>query len=150
MLFGIFPPSVVLWVMVLIVLIVIEIATINLVTIWFAVGALAATISCAFTDYFWVQFLVFTLISAIALVASKPFIDKARNKKPPSDVGLVRNVGRTATVLQAISPAQSGRVRLDGVDWTATSTETLAEGMLVVVTEVDATTLRVASATATA
>lgn len=135
--------SIILWSILLAVFVVAEIATVNLVTVWFAVGALAALISSAFTRSLLVQVIVFLVVSAIALAASKPLMDKARHMRPAAPVGLERNLGRQATVVQPIQPETSGRVRLDGVDWTAVCETELAEGALCTVTGISGTTLRV-------
>lgn len=136
---------VILWCIVLVVLLAIEAATLNLVTIWLAVGAVAALLSCAFNLSFFYQFVVFVLVSALALLASKPLVDKARNRKPRTDLGLNRNIGKTATVVAEITPQKAGRVRLDGVDWIAQSDASIAKDTLVTVMAVDATTLVVAA-----
>ena len=135
--------SVILRAILLAAFIVIELATVNLVTVWFAVGSLAALVSGLFTQNLLMQVLVFALVSALALALSKPLVDKARRMKPAEPVGLDCNLGRTATVLLPIAPGQLGRVQLDGVDWTATSTTPLAAGESCVVTAIGATTLTV-------
>lgn len=135
--------SILLWGILLAVFVVVEAATVNLVTVWFAVGALAALISGAFTRSLLAQVLVFLVVSAIALAVSKPFMDKARHMRPAAPLGLERNLGRQATVVQAIRPEAPGRVRLDGVDWTAVCACELAEGALCTVTGISGTTLRV-------
>lgn len=137
----------VFWGIALAVLVLIEAMTVNLVTIWFAVGALAALISTRFTNNLLTQIVIFLVVSAVALIISKPFMDKARKMKPTSSVGLERNVGRTATVITTITPDEPGRVRLDGVDWAAASTDVLNPGELCAVVAVGSTTLTVAAAT---
>ena len=52
------------WFITFIVLLFIEIITVNLVTIWFAVGAVAAMITASFTNSLFIQIIVFTIVSA--------------------------------------------------------------------------------------
>ena len=46
------------WFIVFLVLILIELVTVNLVTVWFAVGAIAATVTARFTDSLLIQLIV--------------------------------------------------------------------------------------------
>ena len=55
------------WFISFIVFLIIEALTVNLVTIWFAVGALAAIISCLFTDSIIIQAVVFVIVSVYFL-----------------------------------------------------------------------------------
>lgn len=135
--------AILLWSLLLATFVAVEIATVNLVTIWFAAGALAALISSAFTQSLLVQVLIFLAVSAVALAVTKPLMDKARRMRPAAPVGLERNLGRQATVVQPITPETAGRVSLDGVDWTAVCAAALAKGELCTVTGINATTLRV-------
>ena len=69
------------WVILLIAFILIEIATVNLVTIWFAVGALAALICALCGVELWIQCVVFVAVSALALIVTKPLVRKFAGKK---------------------------------------------------------------------
>ena len=135
--------SILLWSILLAVFVVVEATTVNLVTVWFAVGSLAALISSAFTRSLLVQVIVFLVVTAVALAVSKPFMDKARHMRPAAPVGLERNLGRQATVVQPVRPELPGRVQLDGVDWNAVCETGLAQGDLCIVTGISGTTLRV-------
>ena len=59
-------------------LIFVEITTVNLVSIWFAIGALLAMITALFTDSLLIQVVVFAVISMIALLATKPIVKKMK------------------------------------------------------------------------
>lgn len=131
------------WVITLVVLLIVEACTVNLVTIWFAVGALAAIITCFFTNQFAIQVLVFALVSVAALLITKPLVDRIRQRRPASPLGIERLIGRRAEVLTDLIPGEKGRVRLDGVDWQAVCTKPLCAGSFCKVVAVDATTLTV-------
>lgn len=91
-----------------------------LVSIWFAVGSLAALILSIFEVPLWIQLLVFIIVSAILLICTRP-IAKRLNKNN-IDTNLEINIGKTAKVIEDIDNSKaSGRVRLNGVDWTAVS-----------------------------
>ena len=141
---------IVIWAILLAVFVVVEVATINLVTVWFAVGALAALIASLVTNNFIYQIVIFLVVSFVALVVTKPMMDRARKAKPVARVELDRNLGRTAQALETIQPGRTGRVRLDGVDWNATSDDVIVAGSNCVVTAIHGTTLTVAAAKDTA
>ena len=121
---------------------VLEAMTLNLVSVWFAVGSAAALLSCLFTSSFRVQALVFVAVSALCLLALKP-LTKRLHKAPTATNG-DRNLGREATVLTPVSAEETGRVRLDGVDWNArcaTPGDRLAPGDACRITEIHSTLL---------
>ena len=116
-----------LWAVLLAVFVVVELATANLVTVWFAVGALAALIASLFTHNLLWQALVFLLVSLVALIATKPLVSRARSRKPAAAVELDRNI-----------------VRLDGVDWNAVTDSPIRAGERCTVQSIGGTTLTVA------
>lgn len=134
----------VIWAAALVILVVVEAATTNLVTIWFAVGALAALLVSLFSENFILQMLVFAVVSILALALTKPLVKRMRHKKPAAPVGLDCSVGKRAQVLTPIRPGEHGRVRLDGVDWLAICDTPLEPGSSCIVKEINCTTLTVA------
>ena len=106
-------------------------------------GSLAALLASLATNNVLWQALVFLLVSLVALIATKPLVSRARARKPAAVLGLERNIGRRAVVVQPVRPGVPGRVRLDGVDWTAVCDTALEEGGECVVTAVESSTLRV-------
>ena len=105
------------WLIATIVLLFVEASTFNLVSVWFAVGSAAALVSCIFTDSLRVQSVIFVAVSFVCLLALRPLAAKLRKSPVPSNAD--RTIGRTATVLTAVTDDVPGRVRLDGVDWNA-------------------------------
>ena len=141
-------PGSLLWLLAAVVLLVIEGSTVNLVSIWFAVGAVAALFACQLGGSWLTQLTVFTIVSTAALVLTKPLVDKFRRSTPPEPTNGDRNVGRVGTVLTEITPELPGRVRLDGVDWRArTAGAPLAPGTLCRVVALDSAVLIVAPET---
>ena len=132
-----------IWLGLTVLFVLIEVGTTALVSIWFVAGSLAALLASFFTDSGIAQTMVFALVSAAALAVTRPLVRKLRTQKPVA-TGADRNVGRTGTVLEAIRPEMPGRVRLDGVDWSAASSQPLDPGVLCTVLEVRGTTLTVA------
>ena len=96
------------WLIAAVGFLVLEGCTFNMTSIWFAIGAAAALISCLFTDLFRVQALLFIVVSVLCLLAFRPLAAKLR--KNPTATNGDRNLGREATVLTPVTrnPAVSG------------------------------------------
>ena len=98
----------VMWLIILVVLALAEAATINLVSIWFAAGALTALLVSLFCQNFWIQLVVFLL------VAQKKFTPHLR----PTNLDLL--LGQYGVVTEDIDNlAATGQVKVDGQIWTA-------------------------------
>ena len=99
------------WLLAAIGFVVLEAMTLNLVSIWFAVGSAAALLSCLVTGSFRVQAVVFIAVSTLCLLALKPLCSRLR--KPPTATNGDRALGREATALTPVSAETTGRVRLE-------------------------------------
>lgn len=109
----------VFWIIMMIALIVIEVCTINLTTVWFALGACAAAIaSVIMPDSLLFQSVVFVAVSALLLPLTKPLAKKISRKAPPTNADRV--LGEEAVVIETINNlAGSGQVKVLGQVWTA-------------------------------
>ena len=111
------------WIVLLVVLIIVEAVTAQLVTIWFAAGAAAALVAelCGLQQ--WLQWVIFIAVSAIALVATRPLVRKVTNKTvQPTNAD--RCIGQTAVVTEDIDNIEGkGQVHVNGVTWTARSSD---------------------------
>ncbi len=128
----------IVWPALFIVLIIIEIETLQLVSIWFAAGALASTIVVLCNGKLWLQFAVFIIVSLALLIATRPIVKKALKMGiQPTNSDL--DIGKSATVIEAINNSTStGRVTLNGVDWAAVSKNgtPIEKGSIVIVEEI--------------
>ena len=66
------------WLGLFVVLLIIEICTINLVSIWFAIGAFVSFFVSMFTENIFIQGAVFLVVSLLTLLVTKPFIKKMK------------------------------------------------------------------------
>ncbi|MBR3780256.1 MAG: NfeD family protein [Clostridia bacterium] len=111
------------WIVLLVVLIIVEAVTAQLVTIWFAAGAAAALIAelCGLQQ--WLQWVIFIAVSAVALIATRPLVRKVTNKTvQPTNAD--RCIGQTAVVIEDIDNIEGkGQVHVNGVTWTARSSD---------------------------
>ena len=105
------------WLAAAVFFLVVEASTVSMTSVWFAIGAAAALLTCLFTGSLRAQALVFIVVSALCLWAFRPLAAKLHRKATPTNAD--RNLGREATVLTPVTAEVPGRVRLDGVDWNA-------------------------------
>lgn len=101
--------------------IVVEAATVALVSIWFIGGSAAALIFALFDLPLWSQIAAFVAVSAILLVCLRPFLKKYINsKKVNTNVDAL--IGQRAVVTEDIDNLQGhGTVKVGGAVWTARS-----------------------------
>ncbi len=133
-----------IWGSLFIVLVIVELSTVNFVSIWFAVGALASLICALFGMHdIAKQSVVFVIVATLFLIATKPLVKALKaNRYVPTNADL--DIGKTALVIERINnSASTGRVRLNGVDWTARSVDgsLISAGTNVVVAKVDGSKL---------
>ncbi|MCM1577992.1 MAG: NfeD family protein [Ruminococcus sp.] len=111
--------SFIFWLVILVAGVLVEASTFSLVSIWFAVGALAAGIAALLGAPVGVQTLIFLAVSVILLVVTRPLLKKFMpGGYIPTNGEL--DIGKAAVVIERINAAAgTGRVRFDGVDWGA-------------------------------
>lgn len=108
------------WLGLLVALIVAELLTTQLVSIWFAAGALASFIvTLAGVEELWIQIVVFVAVSVVALAVTRPIVRKLVNRKAvPTNADMV--IGQTGVVIDRIdNNAETGLVKVNGAVWTA-------------------------------
>ena len=132
------PGHVLFWIVALLIFLAVEAVSVGLVSIWFAVGALAALICALLHGPVWLQAIWFVVISGVTLILTRPLVKKYVNAKSVA-TNADRNIGRSAVVTERIDNlAGTGTVQLDGVLWTARSANDapIEEGTTVVVREI--------------
>lgn len=131
------------WAVVILIMIVVETQTIQLVCIWFAVGAIAAFVAAWVELSMTAQLLVFVISSIVLLVLTRPILKKTMvSKIAKTNADL--DIGETATVIEEIDNAKgTGRASRQGVDWSAVSAtgEIIPAGTLVIIQEIKSTKL---------
>lgn len=110
-----------LWLALLIVLVIIECATVGLFTIWFAAGALAAGILSWFSVPVPLQIVVFFIVSIVMLVFTRPVAMKYINKNRVK-TNVDSMIGKQGVVTKSIDNIKGeGQVVVQGMEWTARS-----------------------------
>lgn len=142
----------IIWGIIFAVMVIFELATFQLVSIWFAAGAVGGFIAALCHLSFANQLLIFVLASLVLLAATRPLLKKVSiGKAQATNADL--DIGKTASVIEEINnETGTGRVRINGVDWKAVSeNETvIPEGSIVVVREVAGAKLIVSQSKETA
>ncbi len=111
----------IVWLCLAIVLTICEAATVGLVCIWFAVGALGALVAAKLGLDLWVQLIVFAALSALSLFLVRPLASRfLHTKRTPTNAD--RILGAVGQVVQDIdNVAGRGQVNVSGQIWTARS-----------------------------
>lgn len=135
----------IIWLAAAVVFGIVELATVQLVSIWLAIGSVAAMIACTAGAPIWVQILLFGLVSALLLILTRPFVKKVIKLKHVS-TNADRMIGKTAIVSEKISEDFPGAVEYSGVTWTAKSEngEEIQIGEKVVIKAIEGSKLIVA------
>ena len=111
------------WSIAIVAFLVMEGMTAGLVTIWFAVGSLAALLSSLFGAPVWLQLVWFFVISIAALFLTRPLARKYLNGKTQA-TNADMYVGKECMVLETIdNVAGSGAVKVAGKVWPARSAD---------------------------
>lgn len=111
------------WLILLIICIGIEVATLGLTTIWFAGGALAAIFVAVVGGPIWLQAVIFIVVSLLLLFFTRPIAVKYFNKDRVK-TNVESMVGRQAIVISEIDNLQGiGQVTVSGQEWSARSAD---------------------------
>jgi membrane protein implicated in regulation of membrane protease activity len=129
------------WVGVAVVLAVVELMSLDLVLLMFALGALGAAVAAGLGGPIWLALLVFAVVSTALLFLVRPPLVERLHAGPTLQTGHQNLVGRDALVIEPVD-SRSGRVKLASEEWSARTegTETFDTGAEVSVTRIDGAT----------
>ena len=108
-----------IWLITMIVLLIVEAVVPGLVSIWFALGALAALIAAILHAPMWLQLVWFFVVSIAALVLTRPLAKKYVNGRvKPTNADMI--LGKECVVTEEIDNIRgTGAVTVGGKVWTA-------------------------------
>lgn len=111
------------WLIVFVVFAALELTTMGLTCVWFAVGALAGCVASLLGGNWIVQALVFIIVTVIVLIFVRPFALKfINNNAEKTNVDSME--GKTGKVLATIDNVNAtGLIMVDGMEWTARSAD---------------------------
>ncbi len=127
------------WMVLFVILLLIEILTLGLTTIWFAGGALVAFFVALFGGPGWLQLVAFFCVSIVLLVFTRPIAMKYYNNSR-TKTNAESLIGQYAVVKKEINNIQAtGQVSVQGMDWAARckdEQEIIPEGTTVRILEI--------------
>lgn len=110
-----------IWLLLFVVLLVIELFTVGLTTIWFAVGALAAFLADCLGAGLPVQIMVFLAVSCILLIFTRPWASKHVNRRRVR-TNYESEIGKIILITEKVDNLnQTGKSTVDGQEWTVRS-----------------------------
>jgi membrane protein implicated in regulation of membrane protease activity len=129
-----------IWFGAAIVLLIIELCTVDLVAVWFGLSALVMGVITGIAPklgWGW-QIGIFAVLSAGLLMATRPLVKKFLAKKKNSETNLELVIGHKALVVEEINDFEQGAVRINGLIWTARSEDgsVIEKDMMVTVKEI--------------
>lgn len=127
------------WLILMVVFLLAESATVALVSSWFAVGSLVALIASLLGAPVWLQVTLFLLVSCAALAMLRPLVRKFITPKVVK-TNVEAIIGKQGPVITAIdNVAAAGQIKLGAMEWSARSTsgEPIAVGTLVKVDRIE-------------
>lgn len=141
-----------LWIAAMVFFGILEAVTVNMVSVWFVGGSLAALIVQLLGGNHWLQLAAFLLVSAVLLAALRPFVKRfVSPKKIATNADMA--IGREAYLTETVDNIRgTGALKLDGKEWSVRSAkdEVLEAGTLVKIVHMQGVKLYVEPAHTTA
>ena len=108
-----------IWLIAMVLLLIVEAVVPGLISIWFALGALAALLAALLHAPLWLQIVWFLVVSIAALCLTRPLAKKYVNARTqPTNADML--VGKECVVKETINNLQgTGAVSVAGKVWTA-------------------------------
>lgn len=132
--------NVYIWLGLMLAFLIVEAACpIHLVSIWFAIGAIASATVAGFGGPLWLQITIFVVVSAGLLSVLWPLTKKFLNPSV-SKTNVDAIIGTTCHVITDIDNVDAtGQVRLNGMEWSARSSNgsKIQKGALVKVDRIE-------------
>ena len=124
------------WLIIVILLTILEVITINLVSVWFIVSGIVSLFLSFVIDSFYIQFMVFVCLGLVLMLLTRPYLVKKLSKKKVS-TNLDRVIGMEGIVTEKITKFKIGEVKVDGKKWSAIANEKIKVGEEVIVDSID-------------
>lgn len=110
---------IIFWALIILITIIVEVNTFDLVSLWFTVGAIISIILAALRIEPLVQIGVFVGVSLILIIALKPLTKNIRSGKSIVKTNADRVIDMVGIVTKKIAPGEVGEVKVDGELWHA-------------------------------
>ncbi len=124
------------WLVLVIILSFVEVATVNLVSIWFVASGIVAMILSFFIEDIAIVSTIFAILGIVLLIITRPIVNKLKSKDNVK-TNLDRIIGEDAIVTQDIMKNEVGEVKVDGKRWSAISKNKCLKGDIVKILRID-------------
>lgn len=102
--------NIIMWLVIVVIAVLVEISTYQVVSVWFAASGLVTMILAAFNCPIEIQIIVFVVLSVTLLVLSRPLVKKIQSKK--SDNSTVESmIGEEVVVTKIIKAGEVGEIK---------------------------------------
>lgn len=116
------------WLLLAIALVVVELATTQIISIWFGVGAAftamitAIVKSCGGNLPLVWQLVIFMVVSCVLLASTRKLVKRLMKRSKDQETNLELNIDKIAVVTEKIDNLRGeGAVKINGLEWTARS-----------------------------
>ena len=129
------------WFALAVVLIVVELSTTQLVSVWLAISAAVTAVITAIFSALGLQWqiLIFVFLSAVLLVSTRKFVKKFMKRTKNQETNLELYIDKVVVVTEEIDNIKdTGAVKMNGIIWSARSTDgsVISEGEYAVVKKI--------------
>ena len=124
------------WLVIVILLTILEVITINLVSVWFIVSGIVSLFLSFIIDSFYIEFMVFVCLGLVLMLLTRPYLVKKLSKKKVS-TNLDRVIGMEGIITEEITKFKIGEVKVDGKKWSAIADEKIKVGEEVIIDSID-------------
>lgn len=114
-----------IWLGISVIAIIVEIITVDLVSIWFAAGGIVALVATLLGASQMVQIILFALVTIIAIIVTRPLAKKYLHGNVEK-TNFDRVIGKHGLVTKNITPDTKGEVKVMSTLWLATSIDNTA------------------------
>lgn len=128
-----------IWLAIIVLSVIIEIATLDLVSVWFAVGGIIPFILSAIGGIAMeIQISVFVVVTAVLIIFIRKYAQKLLFKNMNDKTNLDMQIGKIYRMLDDANFEKNGSIKINDVVWTAVSEsgELIKSGQLVEVVKI--------------
>ena len=128
------------WLAIIVVTIVVEAFTMEIISIWFTVGAIPSFILAGFNAVGWeIQLVIFIVISAVLILSLRKITKNFLLRNSNAKTNLASVIGTKVRMIEMTDFDSIGTVKLNGVTWSAVGEngETIESGAVVEIVKIE-------------
>ena len=128
------------WLAVIVVTIVVEAFTMEIISIWFTVGAIPSFVLAGFDVLGWeIQLVIFIVLSAVLILSLRKITKNFLLKNSNAKTNLASIIGTKVRMIEMTDFDSIGTVKINGVTWSAVGEkgETIESGTVVEIIKIE-------------